>query len=142
MISEERKLKYIALTQVKNVGPIRANRLLERYDVDNMPIITEEALDLAKDICEKCSQLGVSVYTIEDIEYPNRLRFLNDRPIVLYTIGKQQINEVERTVGVVGARRCTREGRDKTIQITKQETRTGAAIVSGMAKGIDSINSQ
>ena len=134
----ERKLKYIALTQVKNIGPVKANKLLEKHDIANLDIISEESLYLANDIWEKCYNLGITICTVEDDEYPDRLRFLLDRPIVLYSLGNQKINDIQRSVGVVGARRCTREGKDKAIEITQKETERGAAIVSGMAKGIDS----
>ena len=45
---------------------------------------------------------------------------------------------MEKTVGIVGARRCTQEEKLKVKEITEQYVSDHTAIISGMAKGIDS----
>lgn len=63
---------------------------------------------------------------------------LSDSPIVLYSKGTLTVNEYPRSVGIIGARRCSDEGKDKAIELTADEVRRQSAIISGMAKGIDS----
>lgn len=63
---------------------------------------------------------------------------LPDVPIVLYVRGKLKINEFEKSVGIVGARRCSQEGKQQAIRTAEREVLAGAAVISGMAKGIDS----
>ena len=41
-------------------------------------------------------------------------------------------------IAIVGARRCTREMKYKTVEITNEYISQNYGIVSGMAKGIDS----
>ena len=48
-----------------------------------------------------------------------------------------KINQYAASVGVVGARRCTQEEKQIAIEKVETEVAGGAAIVSGMAKGID-----
>ena len=45
---------------------------------------------------------------------------------------------MEKSIAIVGARRCTQEIKKYAVKITEQYTREGYAIISGMAKGIDS----
>lgn len=94
--------------------------------------------DSAKRIIENCSYKGVKVVTAIDPEYPERFKGLTDMPIALYIRGDLRINEFSRSVGVVGARRCSAEGKGRTIACTENELKAGSAIISGMAKGIDS----
>ena len=49
-----------------------------------------------------------------------------------------KINEFQHSIGIVGARRCTADGKKAAIDIATESTRINAAIISGMAKGIDS----
>lgn len=97
-----------------------------------------EHLDQAERILQKCVDEGISVITREDEEYPDRMLSLADMPLVLYVRGNLKINEYRRSVGIVGARRCSPEGKDSAISTAEEEVSKGAAIISGMAKGIDS----
>ena len=44
----------------------------------------------------------------------------------------------EKTVGIVGARRCSQQDKRKAVKIAEYYTEKQNAIISGMAKGIDS----
>lgn len=45
---------------------------------------------------------------------------------------------MNHTVGIVGARRCTQEAKQKAIKAAEECVKRENAIISGMAKGIDS----
>ena len=45
---------------------------------------------------------------------------------------------MDQTVGIVGARRCSQEAKQKTVFLASEYAKTQIAVVSGMAKGIDS----
>ena len=92
----------------------------------------------AKAVLESCKNLGISVITKEDIHYPGRFSSLPDMPCLLYVKGRLAINDCSVSAGIVGARRCTPEDKGKAILTAEQEVKKGNAIVSGMAKGIDS----
>ena len=59
-------------------------------------------------------------------------------PVLLYIIGDLKINSYSRSVGIVGARRCSAEAKHKAIERTMAAVSEGAAVISGLAKGIDS----
>ena len=47
--------------------------------------------------------------------------------------------EIGNSVGIVGARRCSQKMKQKCVEIAQSYIQQGIAIVSGMAKGIDTI---
>ncbi|MBR5360386.1 MAG: DNA-processing protein DprA [Lachnospiraceae bacterium] len=98
----------------------------------------KELLSDARDIMQECEKKGISIITTEDPQYPIRFKGIEDMPSVLYIKGRLDINRYPRSVGIVGARRCSAEGKNSAIDITIDEVKRNAAIISGMAKGIDS----
>jgi len=90
------------------------------------------------DEMEKLDRYGVKVLTWHDKDYPSRLREIYDYPPILYVRGSLLPDE-EWYLAVVGTRRATVYGRQVTEEIVADLARSKITIVSGLAKGIDSI---
>ena len=164
--NDETKIRYIMLTQMRGLGPVTHNALLDvcggiekcfELDYDDLTDSEyakrigikrigsfmlqrndESIRHLAEEIVEKSDALGISIITREDADFPDRFRNIDDMPVVLYVKGQLRVNEFERSIGVVGARRCTQEGKREAIDIATGAAYNGEAVISGMAKGIDS----
>lgn len=76
--------------------------------------------------------------TINDEEYPSILKEIYDPPPLLYVRGSLTPQD-EWSLSVVGTRYPTYYGREVTQQITGALASNRITIVSGLAKGIDSI---
>ena len=87
---------------------------------------------------EKTERYGVKVLTYHDSDYPSRLKEIYDYPPILYVRGSL-LPEDEWCLAVVGTRRATVYGRQVTEEIVADLARSRITIVSGLAKGIDSI---
>ncbi len=87
---------------------------------------------------EKLDRYGVKVLTYHDADYPSRLKEIYDYPPILYIRGSL-LPEDEWCLAVVGTRRTTVYGRQVTEEIVADLAQSRIAIVSGLAKGIDSI---
>lgn len=87
---------------------------------------------------EKLDRYGVKVVTWHDPDYPSRLKEIYDYPPLLYVRGSL-LPEDEWCLAVVGTRRATVYGRQVTEEIVTDLARSKITIVSGLAKGIDSI---
>ena len=87
---------------------------------------------------EKLARYGVKVLTCHDPDYPSRLKEIYDYPPLLYVRGSL-LPEDEWCLAVVGTRRATVYGRQVTEEIVADLARSKITIVSGLAKGIDSI---
>ena len=87
---------------------------------------------------EKLERYGVKVLTCHDQDYPSRLKEIYDYPPVLYVRGSL-LPEDEWCLAVVGTRRATVYGRQVTEEIVADLARNRITIVSGLARGIDSL---
>ncbi len=81
---------------------------------------------------------GIQVLTYNDKAYPRRLKEIYDFPPVLYLRGALK-PEDEWCLAVVGTRRATVYGKQITEEITADLARSKITIVSGLARGIDTI---
>lgn len=82
-------------------------------------------------------QMGVEAVTWREAAYPERLRGLDDAPPVLFVRGRVAALSAEKSVAVVGTRRPTPAGRSLAGGIGAAIARCGAAVISGLAFGID-----
>jgi len=103
--------------------------------------------DLATRICDAASNggraveevraLGLTVVTLEEPSYPDRLRRVELPPPLLFVRGSVEAMRAKDAVAVVGTRCPTDKGRLIAGWIGSAVARTGAAVVSGLAVGID-----
>ena len=91
-----------------------------------------------EDEMEKLDRYGVKALTWHDPDYPSRLKEIYDYPPVLYARGSL-FPEDEWYLAVVGTRRATAYGRQAAEEIAADLAQNKITVVSGLAKGIDSI---
>jgi DNA processing protein len=86
-------------------------------------------------------RLGVVALTWHDERYPSRLKETYDRPPVLYLRGR--ITDADDwCVAIVGTRRATAYGRQATEHIVEGMVANRVTVVSGLARGIDTVAHQ
>ena len=74
----------------------------------------------------------------EDVRYPDLLRQIPEPPKQLYCIGNLELLKMP-AAALVGSRKCSEYGKQVAMNLGKTLAQAGAAVVSGMAKGIDSF---
>jgi DNA processing protein len=79
----------------------------------------------------------LTLLTLDDPDYPPRLRAIELPPPLLFVRGRVSAMSEQRAVAVVGTRRPTETGRRIATRIASVVARAGAAVVSGLAVGID-----
>jgi len=87
---------------------------------------------------EKIDRYGVKVFSCHDSGYPTRLKEIYDYPPLIYVRGSL-LPEDEWCLAVVGTRRATVYGRQVTEEMVADLAKSKITIVSGLAKGIDSV---
>ncbi|SEM73679.1 DNA processing protein [Terribacillus saccharophilus] len=80
-----------------------------------------------------------STLTCFDEAYPAALRHIPDPPLVLYAAGRIELLDRLPAISVVGTRQPTKAAAAKVAYFLKPLVAAGWTIVSGMAKGIDSM---
>ncbi len=148
----------VALTLVKNMGPVSFRRLFEAFGslegifrsnfrtferakgpakIDWKEIQAEAHLKEAEAEIDKASCAGVSVITCLDEAYPALLKEIHDPPMVLYVKGKIPADQFSK-VAVVGSRKASFYGVRMAKSISAELAQAGVVVVSGLAEGIDS----
>lgn len=91
------------------------------------------------EIIDYCHLNNIGILPYDSAYYPSRLRRIERAPILLYYRGK--LIDIDDNVGIatVGTRRFTDYGRREAYKICRDLAIGGAIVISGMARGIDSI---
>lgn len=83
----------------------------------------------------------INVLTIWDPSYPTLLKKTADPPLVLFYRGKLP-EKMPPCLAVVGTRTPTQYGRTVTEKLVSELIHNGIAVVSGLARGIDTVAHQ
>lgn len=101
--------------------------------------LMDKDLTQAQLLQRQCARAHIQVLTFTDERYPERLRSLHDAPAVLYYQGMlPNWNDVP-VIGIVGTRQSTSYGNQLTSDMSAQIAACGGIVISGGAKGIDTI---
>jgi len=91
-----------------------------------------------KENIEKMKKEYIFLVRYDEEDYPEKLLNISDFPLYLYYMGDiKSLNN--RAAAIVGSRDCSYYGRDVTIEIADALSRYNINIISGMARGIDSL---
>lgn len=99
--------------------------------------LADKSMAEADRILGECDRLDLRILTIQDADYPERLRQLPDAPIVLYVRGRLPVFDEEVAIGVVGTREPSLYGQQMAAKLGYELTRGGGLVVSGIARGLD-----
>jgi DNA processing protein len=99
--------------------------------------LMDRSLVYPQKIVEYCERVNVGILTLESANYPNRLRDIYAKPIVLYYKGKLPDIDNNVLIACVGMRKCSESGAQNAYRLGKELANAGAIVVSGMASGID-----
>jgi len=150
---------YLTLLMVPGIGPARYKTLIEHFGspekalkaslgaltaLPRMDHKTAVAVRNYRDAPEIKRQVTaierhcVQVITLWDEGYPELLKEIHDPPSLLFVLGGFHTSDAQ-SIAIVGTRHATSYGRAMTEQIAGGLAQRGIPIVSGMARGIDSI---
>lgn len=147
------------LLNVPKVGPQKVRNLVSKF---NTPVsifsLTEQELcsvegidqksakairsfkdfEIGEKLADKTISQGITIFTLWDKEYPQLLKKIYDPPVLLFSIGKP-LNAKEDAVAIVGTRSATQYGKRVTIKLATELSSKNIVIVSGLARGIDTV---
>jgi DNA processing protein len=146
----------IALSTFISIGPMRTKLLLTYFksakkiweasyeDLLEVGLGTKlvekflehkRSFDIKKYLIDLKEEL-VTPVTINDRDYPENLKDLEDAPFVLYVKGT--LKKVDsRAVAIVGTRMMTSYGREVTQKLAGELANYGITVISGLALGVD-----
>ena len=151
---------WLRLALLPGLGPITIAKLLEAaagdpcapfgWSMDRLMAIDGIGGERARRICDPagadvvaaersaCHAAGVRIATRVDAEYPASLLRLGDPPAAVWMQG--ELRDADRlALAVVGPRRPSSYGHRQATRFSGQLARFGVNIVSGLARGIDTV---
>ncbi len=114
---------------IKNV--IKDSKVFSMLE-DGKEKITDWIVELRK--------LEIKYISINDKNYPYLLKEIHDPPVGIYVQGNLPDAESSTYISIIGARRCSEYGKNMAYKFSKELALDNFTIVSGLAKGIDSIS--
>jgi DNA processing protein len=154
-----RDREMLALALTPQLGPTRVRRLFERIsrvedvfrasltelEATGLPAASAQSialgasLRLADEELKKLAKApGVTLVTMGSDLYPEQLAEIYDPPLILYVRGDPRIL-LEVGIAVIGTRHPTPYGLGMAERLSTDLANCGLVIISGMARGIDSI---
>ncbi|MBI2755347.1 MAG: DNA-protecting protein DprA [Chloroflexi bacterium] len=149
---------WVLLNSVQGVGPVRFGALLQvcgtaeaairattaemaaaGFDRRSAEALRSSARAQSPEASlERLERIGARALTLLDPDYPAPLRHIADPPPVLFIRGSLEPRD-QCAVGIVGTRRVTPYGRAVAERLSRDLAMAGATVVSGLAKGVDTI---
>jgi len=117
---------------LRNYAPAEAVEILKREAHSGIPDSEEIELRF-ESAAAKC--IKAVIYGNDD--YPDILTNIPDPPVVLFYRGDLERFLAMPSIAVIGSRRCTTYGRKVARTLARDFVRSGVAVVSGLARGID-----
>jgi len=159
--SQEALLHWLALHLVPGLGTVQAYKLIGRLGSPQrvfhtsvselescgvqagvaQSIVSGVTFEDAAAEMDKVQAAGAAVVTMQDPEYPERLKQIYDPPILLYVRGRRELLGSDQ-IAVVGSRRPSPYGSSVAAKLGEELARAGLVITSGMARGTDSAAHQ
>ncbi len=154
----DERVYWVALNLIKGIGAARFQRLFDYFGdarlaweahpdelrAAGLPdAVVDQLLQVRstanlEQIWQRLDEESITLLTIEDEGYPRRLKTIAQPPPVLYFRGNITPQD-EWAVAIVGTRRYSAYGLQVAEEVAGFLARNGVTVVSGLARGIDSI---
>ncbi len=123
---------FISLSSIDGIGENLAKKI-QKVNHQRQSIT-----DFVKKEIDKLDKIGGSIVTAWDKEFPQLLKKIYDPPIILYYKGNF-VEEDNYSVSIIGTRQPTNYGKVQAERIAADLSSQGITIISGLARGVDSI---
>ena len=157
--ASEQARYWLALALTQGLGPTRIKKLTEHFGsaervfhaslteleatgiqaVSAQSIATGKSLELAQQECAKALEAGAKIISLSDPEYPSRLKEIYDPPVILFVKGSLEVL-AQPGIAMVGTRHPTPYGSGMAERLSTDLAARGLVIISGLARGIDTMS--
>lgn len=146
-LSYEQKRDWIRLSRSSTIGPVAFAGLLARFgdasealarlpEVSRSSKLSIPAVDLVEREMEMTADFGARMIAACEPDYPAYLAALDPPPPIISVAGDLSRLPKER-LAVIGSRNASAVGLRFAGQISRELGQAGVAIISGLARGID-----
>jgi DNA processing protein len=150
---------WLALSLTEGLGVTRIRKLIEHFGnpesvfraslteleatgmraVSAQSIATGKSQELAQEECGKAMEARSKIISLSDPEYPSRLKEIYDPPVILFVKGSVEVLS-RPGIAMVGTRHPTPYGSGMAERLSTDLAARGLVIISGLARGIDTMS--
>jgi DNA processing protein len=162
MNDQDKNILWLRLARTRGLGPVLTRRLYEHFQgIDALFAAGEKEfcsvegvrqnsardlknpahLEFAEAELKRCEKEHIEIIPFDSPSYPKNLAQIPDPPPLLYVKGRLAAQD-EASVAVIGSRNHNEYGEVMAKRIGSGLARFGITVVSGMARGIDSLSQQ
>jgi len=150
-LGDAEKLDWIRLIRTERIGPVTFHELISHFGtaaaaLDAVPELSGRggmrqgravcSYDDAEREWQAAERVGMRIIVFPEADYPPLLRQAAGAPPLLFAKGHPGL-AAGRTVAIVGSRHASAAGRQFAGDLAKDLGRNEIAVVSGLARGID-----
>jgi DNA processing protein len=152
-------LDWVALLLTPGLGPTRCRKLVEHFGavervfqatlteleatgiqvISAQAIATGKSAELAREEMANATKAGITILSLDDPQYPSRLKEIYDPPLILYVRGDAGVL-AKPGLAMVGTRHPTPYGSGMAERLACDLAAQGLVIISGMARGVDTAS--
>lgn len=142
------KTKKLILSHYENdpmqafFAPIGEFAMIDGVNKNDLGDLERRDQDRANCILEACTVQGINVISVQDAQYPERLKNIFAPPPVLYVKGRLPDIDSEAAVAIVGTRKATPYGIKMGRKLGYDLTKCGGLVVSGLTVGVDAAGAE
>ena len=149
-MNTKERFAYLKLALSQNVGPITFKELIKHFKSADKAIenildfkfkSSKRVIKLAPDSfvyeqLETAQKTGAQILFLEDEDYPNLLKYIEDAPPVLFIYGNKTLLN-QKSISIVGSRNASLNGISLAKKTAYDLASQNISVISGLAKGID-----
>jgi DNA processing protein len=150
-LTDKQRISWLRLIRTPNVGPATFRDLINRFGsaeaaIEMLPelmisggakrIARTPSVSEAEAELDAAAKLGAMLIAIGEANYPPMLRQMDQPPPMLAVKGESAVFKLP-AVAIVGARNASLAGIKMARMLASDLGKTGYAIISGLARGID-----
>lgn len=150
-LTDKQRISWLRLIRTPNVGPATFRDLINRFGsaeaaIEMLPelmisggakrIARTPSVSEAEAELDAAAKLGAMLIAIGEADYPPMLRQMDQPPPMLAVKGEPAVFKLP-AVAIVGARNASLAGIKMARMLASDLGKTGYAIISGLARGID-----
>lgn len=125
----------INLDEIKSMF-IQGKLINNRISIPTDEIINEAIIKAEETIYES-DKNDINYITILDDDFPNKLKYINDPPVIIYYKGNKKCILDDKSIAIIGTRTPTPHGEKISERLGYLFGKDDFVVVSGLAKGCD-----
>ncbi len=142
------KIFYSNLNVLKKLHGLKSEEILS-FDLKDFlniglkekeaePILSKKVLKEGEEELKKAEKNKISIIPFSSSDFPSLLKEIHYCPFAMWIRGEREVLS-KPTISIVGTRNCSSYGKVIAESLSSELSKRGVVIVSGLARGIDTV---